>query len=82
MTTIELTPEQIVELLLPIVKKERHQSERKYASLQRRTDARVKRAKARTAEWKQRYSDARKDLIKARSEINTLKRRLRDGDFE
>ena len=78
MTTITLTPKQIASIAKPVDGR----AEKALASYKRRADARVARADARTVEWKQHYRQARKSLIEARSEINELKRRLRNGEFE
>jgi hypothetical protein len=39
-------------------------------------------ANARTADWKARYQMTRKNLLAAMTEIQELKRRLRDGKWE
>ncbi len=46
-----------------------------YASLQRRTNARVDRANARTADWRSKYNDMRKQLIEARTELFEMRKR-------
>lgn len=89
MTTITLTLEQQDAIAQPYVAahirraaQEKAEAAKAYAALQHRTDARVERADQRTAEWKQRYSEARKNLLAAHAEIATLKRRLRNGEWE
>lgn len=46
-----------------------------YAALQRRTNARIAKADARTADWRSRYNDMRKQLIEARTELFEMRKR-------
>ena len=89
MTTLELTQEQVDAIRNPVVvfyeERERiikAQAAKPYAALQRRTDARIEKAKRETKEWKEHYKEARKNLIAARNEITILKRKLRNGEWE
>ena len=86
---LTLTPEQVQQILVPA--QAQHEKDLAaqikthrlaYEALQRRTNARLAKSNARADDWKSRYSDARKGLIEARTQVNELKRRLRDGDFE
>lgn len=56
-------------------KKKLEKAQVAYASLQRRTNARVDRANARTADWRSKYNDIRKSLIEARTELFEMKKR-------
>lgn len=86
---LTLTPEQVQQILAPAqaqhekdLAAERKTHRLAYEALQRRTNARLAKSNARADDWKSRYADARKGLIEARTQVNELKRRLRDGDFE
>lgn len=86
---LTLTPEQVQQILVPAqaqhekdLAAERKTHRLAYEALQRRTNARLAKSNARADDWKSRYADARKGLIEARTQVNELKRRLRDGDFE
>ena len=56
-------------------KKELEKVQASYASLQRRTNLRIDKADARTADWRSKYNDIRKSLIEARTELFEMKKR-------
>lgn len=89
MTTITLTAEQCRAIVQPYIEAhDKHSAQaaansaKVYAALQRRTNARVERARQTAKSWKVRYSETRKALLAAQAEVHQLKRRLRNGEFE
>jgi exonuclease VII large subunit len=85
MITITLTPEQqqdIAKFFILDRRKEMAQVTRNNDALKRRTDRRVDRANQRAQSWKVRYSEARKLLLAAQADIATLRRRLRNAEWE
>lgn len=88
-TTLTLTPEQDEAIVAKAraefdkqVKQLEKQKAKEVASLKRRADDRVFRARQRATAWKAQYSDTRSKLLAAQAEIVILKRRLRNGDWD
>lgn len=88
LTTITLTPEQEEAIVAPYRAEFKKQLAREVAdvarkgkALQRRTDARVERARQTAKKWKVQYAETRSKLLAAQGEIVHLKRRLRDGEW-
>ena len=89
MTTITLTLEQEQAIVRPYMEahmrlaaEEKKRDDKLRAGIKRKADDRVARANQTAKDWKLRYSETRRSLLAAQAEIITLKRRLRDGDFE
>ena len=89
MTTIVLTQAQIEAITTPATQKfkadlvvQANDHARKVKALQRAANAKVDRANQRCTDWKLQYTETRKLLLLAQGEIVTLKRRIRNAEWE
>jgi hypothetical protein len=85
MITITLTNEQISAVVKPVDDRYRalfnseiDSNDKRFKQQERKFTRRIDAANAKTAEWKQRYSETRKQLLEARTEIVELRRTLRE----